>query len=105
VQPGPDFARRKESGHRRHLRITIDANAAHHVVGGRTDFHRLLGDVDVRQLLELVIHAGELFLDVLLGVGELRSDPRDVQENTAVWAASSLAHFFDDRTRDVVAGE
>ena len=55
-------------GTRRHLRVGVDAHAAHHVVRGRADLHRLLRDVDVGQLLELVVHARQLALDVLGGV-------------------------------------
>ena len=71
-------------GNRRHLRVGVHADAAHDVVRGRADFHRLLGDVEVGQLLELVIHARQLALDVRLGVRELLLDPRDVEEHAAV---------------------
>ena len=36
-------------GHVRHLRVAVHADAAHHVMRGRADLHRLLGDVDVRR--------------------------------------------------------
>ena len=36
--------------------VGVDLDAAHHVVAGRADLHRLRGDVDVGQLLELVVH-------------------------------------------------
>ena len=52
-------------GHARHLRVAVDAHAAHHVVRRRADLHRLLRDVDVGELLELVVHARQLLLDVL----------------------------------------
>jgi len=48
-------------------------------VRGRTDFHRGLGDVEIGELLELVIHARQLALDVLGAVRELRLDPGDVE--------------------------
>ena len=38
------------------LGVGVDLDAAHDVVAGRTDLHRLGGDVDVGQLLELVVH-------------------------------------------------
>jgi hypothetical protein len=63
--PDGTFAGGEQARHARHLRIAIHAHAAHDVVRRGADFHRLLGDVDVRQLLELVIHAGQLALDVL----------------------------------------
>ena len=82
-------------GHRRHLRLGVHAHAAHDVVRRRPDFHRLLRDVDVGQLLELVIHARQLLLDVLGAVRQPRLDPRDVEEHAAVRAAAArldLAH-------------
>jgi hypothetical protein len=45
-------------------RIRIDRDAAHDVVRRRADLHRLSGDVDVRELLELVA-CWQLLLDVL----------------------------------------
>ena len=36
--------------------VGVDLDAAHDVVAGRADLHRLRGDVDVGQLLELVVH-------------------------------------------------
>src|SRR6185503_1709210 len=97
------FAGREQTGDRGHLRVGVHRNAAHDVVRGRTHLHRLLRDVDVGELLELVVHARELALDVLLGVRELRSDPRDVEEDTAVRAAPSLAHLAPNGAGDVVA--
>ena len=105
VQASGALARREEAGDRRHLRVAVDADAAHRVVGGRADLHRHAGDVDVRQLLELVVHAGELLLDVLGPLGEALLDPGDVEEDAAVRAAAPLAHLFHDLARHVVAGE
>src|SRR2546427_6031085 len=34
-------------------RLRIDLHPAHHIVDGRSDLHRVLGDVDVRQFFEL----------------------------------------------------
>ena len=39
----------------------------------RPDFHRLLRDVDVAELFELVIHARQLALDVLVARSEVFS--------------------------------
>ncbi len=41
----------KRPGTVRHLRVAVDLHAAHDVVRRRADFHRLLGDVEARQLL------------------------------------------------------
>ena len=70
---------REQPGHDRHRRVGIDLDAAHHVVTGRADLHRLLGDVDVGQLLELVVHRRQPLVD------ELRcAARRDVEEDAAV---------------------
>ena len=89
----------------RHLRVRIHADAAHDVVRGRADFHRLARDVDVGQLLELVIHARQLALDVLGGVGDLFLDPGDVEKHAAVRAAAAFFDFAHDAARDVIARE
>src|SRR5262249_25606701 len=72
---------------------------------GRSDFHRLFRDVDVRQLPELVIHTWQLFLDVLRGIRKLFLDPRDVEINAAVRTAAALLDFADDASGHVIAGE
>ena len=73
------LARREETLDARLLRLGIDADAAHRVVRGRADLHRLLRDVDVAELFELVVHRGELALDVLG-----RAARGDVEEDAAV---------------------
>ena len=60
---------------------------------GGADLHGLFGDIDVGQLLELVIHAGQLLLDVLGGIRELLFDPCDVQKHAAVRASAPLPNF------------
>ncbi len=105
VQSRRALARREQPGQRRHLRIGVHADPAHDVVRGRADLHRLLGDIDAGELLELVVHARELLLDVLLRIGEPRLDPRDVEEYAPVRATATLAHLADDATGDVVAGQ
>ena len=84
VQSRAALAAREQAGHVRHLRVAVDANAAHDVMRRRPDLHRLFRDVDARELHELVIHARQLALDVLLGVRELLFDPRNVEEHAAV---------------------
>src|SRR5262245_37026510 len=86
-----------------HLTIAVHSDAAHHVVRRRTDFHGLLRDVDVAELLELMIHAGKLLLDVLGAVWKPLFDPGDIEENTAMRAAAALSDFAADAPRDVVA--
>src|SRR5262249_10189326 len=97
------------SGNARHLRVAVDLDPTHDVVRGRPDLHRLGGDVDVAQLLELVIHAGQLLLDVLglVEAGPALSEPvaegLQLEEDAAVRAAASLADLAADATSDVVA--
>ena len=90
---------------RQHLRIRIDFHAAHHVVSGGPDLHRHLGDVDIAQLLELVVHAGQLALDMFGRVGQAFVDPGDVEKNTAMGTAAAFADLALDAAGDVVAGE
>ena len=59
--------------------VGVDLDAAHHVVAGRADLHRLRGDVDVGQLLELVVHRRQLLADDLG-----RQPGGDVEEDAAV---------------------
>ena len=105
VQSRGAFARGKQAGDVGHLRVAIHAHAAHHVVRGRADFHWDLRDVDIRELLELVVHAGQLFLDVLGGVRKFFFDPGDVEEHAAVRAAAAFVHFALDAAGHVVARE
>ena len=105
METGGGFSGGEETGDVGHLRVAVDADAAHHVVGGGADFHRLFGDVEVGELLELVVHAGELALDVLLGLGDVLLDPGDVEEDAAVRRAAAGFDFAVDAAGDVVAGE
>ena len=103
VQSGGALARGKKPGQVGRLRVAVHADAAHRVMRGRADFHRLLGDVEVRQLHELVIHRGQLLFDVLRRVRDLFLDPRNVEEHAAVRAAATGLHFAVDAAGDVVA--
>ena len=103
VEAGGGLAGGKQARHRGHLRVAVHANPAHRVVRRRPDLHRLLGDVEVGQLLELVVHARQLPLDVLGGVRELLLDPRDVEEHAAVRAPAPGLDLAVDAARDVVA--
>ena len=86
-----------------HLRIRIDAHTAHHVVRGWPDFHRFLRDVNVRQLLELMVHAGKFPFDVFRGIGNPFLNPRNVQEHASVGAATPFLHFSSDAAGHVIA--
>ena len=59
-------------------------NAAHDVMRSRPNFHRLLGDIDIGELFELVIHARQFLFDVLGRVRDFFLDPRDVEKDAAV---------------------
>src|SRR3974390_1718199 len=87
------FSRGKQSGNVRHLRIRINADTTHHVVRRWSDFHCFYRDVDVRELLELVIHARELLLDVFAGVGNAVLNPGDIQKHATMRAPAAIAHF------------
>ena len=104
-RPGRALAGREQPRQGGHLAVAVDPDAAHDVVGGRPDLHRRRGDVDVGQLLELVVHAGELADDVLPRVGQPLLDPGDVEEDAAVRTAPPLAHLAQDAAGDVVAGQ
>ena len=60
--------------------VGLDLDAAHDVVAGRTDLHRLGGDVDVGQLLELVVHRRQL----ACGSSRPAAGVGDVEEDAAV---------------------
>ena len=96
VQAGGAFSSCEESRNGGRLRLGVDAHSAHDVVRGRTHLHRFLGDVDVRQLHELVVHAGQLLLDHLLGVLHPALDPADVEKHAAVRAPAPLADLAHD---------
>src|SRR5581483_9397116 len=79
--------------------------AAHHVMRRGTDLHRLPRDVDIAELFELVIHAGQLATDMLRGVRQLLLDPGDVQKDAAMGATPTFAHLAHDAPRHVIAGQ
>ena len=101
VHPAGHLARGEQPGHA-HGRagVGVDLDAAHHVVTGRADLHRLRGDVDVGQLLELVVHRGQPLHD--LGG---RTPRRDVEEDAAVRGAAAGLDLGVDRAGDLVTRE
>src|SRR6185503_15122398 len=62
-------------------------------------------NVYVGQLLELVIHAGQLLLYMLRCLRDLFFDPGDVEKHSAVRAATSFADFAPYASRYVIARE
>ena len=80
-------------------------DTAHDVVRSRADFHRLLGDIDVAERFELMIHARQLAFDVLFRARKPFLDPRDVEINATVRRPPPLFNFAHDATRDVIPGQ
>ena len=74
-------------------------------MGRRTDLHGFHGDVDARQLLELMVHGGELAPDVFGRVGDVLLDPCDVQEHSTVRATPAFFDLADDTTCHVIPGQ
>ena len=71
-------------------------------MGRRTDFHRLFGDIDVGQLLELVIHARQFLFDIVSRVRNFFLDPGDIEKNAAMRTPPALFDFTYDATRNVI---
>ena len=98
METGSSFTRSEKAGNCGRGGFRIHSNATHHVMAGWADFHGTFGDVHVGEFLELVIHAGKLFLHVLGGlVG-------DVKVRAAVFCAAAFADFRVDRASNDVAG-
>ena len=98
MHAGRHLARGIQARHRRGGSVRVDADASHDVVKRRTDLHRLLRDVDVRELLELVVHRRQPALDVLGGAPR-----RDVEIHAAVRSPAPGLHLGVDRAGDLVA--
>ncbi len=99
------FACGKESPDGGHLRFGIDADASHDVVRSWADFHRLMSDIDVGKLFELMIHARKFSPYMLGGVWKFFFYPGDVEINSPVLAPAPLFDFADDAAGDVIASE
>ncbi len=52
----------EQAGHPGRGAVGVDLDPTHHVVAGRADLHRLLGDVDIGEFLELVVHDGSFLM-------------------------------------------
>ena len=63
VQSGGALARRVQADHVGGVGLGLDHDAAHRVVRGRRDLHRLARDVEHLVLDELAVHAGQLRQD------------------------------------------
>ena len=100
VHAAGHLADREQAGHRGGAGVRVHLDPAHHVVGGRPDLHRLLGDVHVGQLLELVIHGRQPLQDVFG-----RPPGRDIQEDPAVRRPAARLDLGVDRAGHLVAGE
>src|SRR5918997_4218638 len=87
MQPAGALAGCEEAGHVGGARLGVDLYAAHRVVDGREDLHRLPGDVYVGELEELLVHGGQLLHDALV------AEVRDVQVHAAVLATAALLHL------------
>ena len=85
--------------------MTINSHATHHIVRGWTNFHRFGGDVHTGKLLELVVHTGQLALNVRRCIRQLLFDPADVQIHAAVRRSAAGLNFSVDAARNVVAGQ
>ena len=85
MQTSRHFTRGKQPRNARHLRVTINSHATHHVVRGWSNFHRFGGNVYTGKLLELVVHTGQFALNMRRGIRHLFLDPTDVQVDAAVW--------------------
>src|SRR5206468_1668181 len=105
VQTCCALSRSKQSRDIGHLRIRVHLDPAHHVMSRRTNFHGLLRDVDISQLLELVIHAWQLLFYMLRSVRESFLNPRNVEEYAAVRAPASFSHLSTDAASNVVASQ
>ena len=81
----------------------MNTDAAHDVVHRRSNLHRSCGNVDIGELLELMVHTRQLFLDVVRSVRDFFFDPGDVEENTAVRTSPAFLDFADDATCDMIS--
>ena len=98
--PGRHLAGGEEPWRRRLADLGLDADATHDVVHRGPDLHGSGRDVDVGQLLELVVHARQLALDVLGSAGHALADPGDVEVNAAMRAPPPLLDLTHDAARD-----
>src|SRR6266850_465222 len=58
MEPAAALTGREKARHRGHLSLRMNPYTAHDVVHRRSDFHGCRCNVDIRQLFELMVHAG-----------------------------------------------
>ena len=97
------FTGSEQAGNSRHLSLRMNTDAAHDVVHRRSNLHRSCGNVDIGELLELMVHTRQLFLDVVRSVRDFFFDPGDVEENTAVRTSPAFLDFAHDATCDMIS--
>src|SRR2546427_4939484 len=97
VQTGRRLARGKHSRHVCLGGLSIHPNATHHVMTRRPNFHRPFGDIHIRELAKLVIHARQFLLYVF------RRLVRDVEIRAAMFRATAFLCFRVDRASYHVA--
>src|SRR5436309_15276733 len=97
------FTSSEQAGNSRHLSLRMNTDAAHDVVHRRSNLHRSCGDVDIGELLELMVHARQLLLDVFRSVRDFFFDPGDVEENTAVRTSSAFLYLAQDASYDMIS--
>src|SRR5580765_7867226 len=105
MQTSRTLSRCKQTWYVRHLGVSVHLATPHHVMGRGTDFHRLLSNVNVGKLRELVVHAGQLLLYMLVSGRNSLLDPRYVQVHAAVRTAPPFSNLLPYAPGDVVAGQ
>ena len=78
-------------------------HAAHDVVRGRTDLHRLLRNVDIAERFELMMHTRQLAFDMFLRVRHSFLDPGNIEIDTAMRSPPPFFDLAHDAARDVIA--
>src|SRR5258705_12892709 len=91
------FTGRKQTRHCGLCSFRFDANAAHHIVAGWSDFHRSLCDIHVRQFAKLVIHAWQFSFYILGGL------VRGVEISDAMFRPVPLASLCEDCSRNDIS--
>ena len=107
VDAGGALTGGEEAGYQRGLLgIGVHPDTTHDVVGRRADFHRLLGDVEIGQFLELVVHARQLAPRMCASPpGSFSLIHADVEEHAAVRQSAACLDLADDAAGDVIAGQ
>src|SRR4051794_25005463 len=105
MQSCRNLAGGKQSGHTGHLGFRVYTHPAHDIMGGGPDLHRLLSDVKISELHELVIHARQLLFDVFRCVRDFLFNPGNIEKYASMRTASAGSNFVHDTARDVISSE